>query len=174
MDPAETLRRAETLLKEGWYRDSKETLEHYFEWRRAGGFEPKDGDARARKMATCSLEEILLSMDPCDEAREWILNEKSNFGTLAQAVSACPRISWLEWVTEGLPSARHLASDLDNHMSGPVFYSEVRVFLLVPENLERLALGLFDQAKESGLLPRPRDGGAMGGSPLRPQRQEEA
>lgn len=149
MDPEETLNKTETLIREGAYQDAKEMLENYFEWRRSGGFEPKDGDARASKIAKCTLEEILLAMDPCDDAREWILNEKARFGTLAEAISACPRMSWLEWAVCELPKVTGgLEYELDDCM-----WTEKKNFLLLPANLERCALGLFEYAMEKGIIP---------------------
>jgi hypothetical protein len=50
MDPAATLRDAESHLRDGELSEAAESLAHYRAWRQAGGFEPPDGDRRAHEL----------------------------------------------------------------------------------------------------------------------------
>jgi hypothetical protein len=48
MDPAQTVRDAAAHLQAGELAEAQASLEVYWNWRRAGGFEPVGGDALAR------------------------------------------------------------------------------------------------------------------------------
>ena len=51
MDPLQALHDAESHLAAGERADAAEALAAYHAWRRCGGFEPPDGDRRARNLA---------------------------------------------------------------------------------------------------------------------------
>jgi hypothetical protein len=51
MDPQACLDRVERLLDAGELDDGRDALDDYREWRLGGGFEPDDGDKRARLLA---------------------------------------------------------------------------------------------------------------------------
>lgn len=50
MDPEATLRQAESAVSSGDKASAFEYLTYYEDWRRGGGFEPENGDARAGKI----------------------------------------------------------------------------------------------------------------------------
>ena len=51
MDPEQALRDATAHLRAGARVDAAEALAAYRAWRRGGGYEPNDGDRRARELA---------------------------------------------------------------------------------------------------------------------------
>ncbi len=61
MDPEAALKEAESSLKDGEIGDAFEKLSYYCEWRRKGGFEPTNGDARARRVKSTLISMIPLS-----------------------------------------------------------------------------------------------------------------
>lgn len=59
MDPEACLARCEAYLKLNWaLPDVLDALLDYLDWRDKGGFEPKDGDKRARSCALAVIERI--------------------------------------------------------------------------------------------------------------------
>lgn len=50
MDPEACLKDAEGYLSEGDAEEAHEVLASYWAWRRNGGFEPANGDKRARQL----------------------------------------------------------------------------------------------------------------------------
>jgi hypothetical protein len=48
MEPEETLRLAESALDLRQYHEALDALADYWSWRNTGGFEPDDGDFRAK------------------------------------------------------------------------------------------------------------------------------
>lgn len=55
MDPKACLDEAESAINENDLETASEHLDDYDDWRENEGFEPKDGDARARKLRTLIL-----------------------------------------------------------------------------------------------------------------------
>jgi hypothetical protein len=70
VDPEQALRDAETQLEAGEATEALTLLEAYWTWRRNGGFEPKGGDARARRVARAVQRLVVEQQGRSEEGQE--------------------------------------------------------------------------------------------------------
>jgi hypothetical protein len=70
VDPEQALRDAEAQLQSGDATEALTLLEGYWTWRRNGGFAPKGGDARARRVAKAVLRLLVEQQGRVEEGQE--------------------------------------------------------------------------------------------------------
>lgn len=88
MDPEAALREAKLALRRKDYEEAAEALSNYWDWRKSGGFEPKNGDRRAEALGAKLSDEWGDGDSGWGEAggyvhEGWDENPKSNPATTA-------------------------------------------------------------------------------------------
>jgi len=91
MDPTATLKRAKSAIEDGDFEEARDALDDYWEWRGRKGFQPPNGDKRAREMGKQIGDEYLDEKSDSDFDRDEVIEGFASAIWSVAWMEACER-----------------------------------------------------------------------------------